>query len=405
MIDAPRSCTSNGAVSEPPPPARLPLPEGMQDLLPAEARTRRALIARLLEVIGRAGYMEIAPPLFEFTEVLERGMGDLDPRDVLRFVEPASGEVAALRPDMTPQIARVIATRLRAHPSPYRLAYEGTVLRRRSGRARTSRQIPQVGVELAGVGAPEGDLEALGLLEEALAYAGLEDFTLDLGHAGIVHALLRGLPEDLARRGAEALARKNESALEAFAVAAREVGAEAGRHAEVLAELARLHGQVNVLDRGAELVRGTPAAPSLDALRHVALEASRRGPARVTVDLGEVRGFAYYTGLIFHAYAEGPGEPVAAGGRYDALLARFGVPMDAVGFAIDLRALEWARRAAGCAEDHGERIVVVGPPDDARVLEARRRGLAAVAIADEGEARAYADAWGFSRVLPPGEEL
>ena len=181
----PRDTPSPDVPSIPPPRSlEHPLPGGMRDLLPEEARSRRALARRVLDRFALAGYALVTPPAFEFADVLERGLGTLDPADVLRFVEPESGEVAALRPDMTPQIARMIATRLHDRPPPFRLGYEGTVLRRRSGRARKHRQIPQVGVELAGVTGPDGDLELLALAEGALAAAGLERFTIDLGTPG-----------------------------------------------------------------------------------------------------------------------------------------------------------------------------------------------------------------------------
>jgi adenylosuccinate synthase len=166
-----------------PRPLDHPLPAGMRDLLPDEAASRRRLSRQLLESFALYGYVVVTPPVFEFAEVLERGLGTLAPADVLRFIEPESGEVAALRPDMTPQIARIVATRLRDRPPPFRLCYEGTVLRRRSGRARKHRQIPQVGVELAGVSAPDGDLELLALAADALRAAGLRQFTIDLGNA------------------------------------------------------------------------------------------------------------------------------------------------------------------------------------------------------------------------------
>ena len=114
----------------------------MRDLLPEEARRRRVLGRRVLAHFALHGYQLVTPPAFEFAEVLERGLGTLDPSDVLRFVEPESGEVAALRPDMTPQIARMVATRLEHEPRPIRLCYEGTVVRRRQGRARRHRQVP-----------------------------------------------------------------------------------------------------------------------------------------------------------------------------------------------------------------------------------------------------------------------
>src|SRR5258708_20119273 len=190
-----------------------PLPAGMRDLLPEEAAMRRTLARCVLDRFEVCGYSVGTPPVFEFAEVLERGLGTLDPADVLRFVEPESGEVAALRPDMTPQIARMIATRMRDRPLPIRLAYEGTVMRRRSGRARKHRQIPQVGVELAGTAALAGDLELLHLAGEAVSAAGLERFAIDVGDAGIVRGLLSELPRERQRPVSEALARKDEEGL------------------------------------------------------------------------------------------------------------------------------------------------------------------------------------------------
>jgi ATP phosphoribosyltransferase regulatory subunit len=366
-------------------PLEHPLPAGMRDLLPEEAAARRSLARRVLEVVTLHGYGLVTLPAFEFADVLERGLGTLDPSDVLRFVEPESGEVAALRPDMTPQIARVIATRLRDRPPPVRLAYEGTVVRRRSGRARKHRQIPQVGVELAGVPGPGGDLELLALAAGALRAAGLERFTLDLGDAGIVRALLAGrAPEEQAGLS-KALARKDEGA----------VGDA------TLTALLRLQGGRDAIVEGARLLARTPAADAVARLLAMFDAAVARGlGAHVQADLGEVRGFAYYTGPIFHAYAAGTGDAVLSGGRYDELLARFGCPMPAAGFAVDLDRLTEARQAAGAAAEREMRVVVVGTDDDARVAELRGRGVVAVAFAGSPEAaRAYARAWGFTHVM------
>jgi ATP phosphoribosyltransferase regulatory subunit len=371
----------------------------MRDLLPEEAAARRSLARRVLDVVTLHGYGLVTLPAFEFAEVLERGLGTLDPSDVLRFVEPESGEVAALRPDMTPQIARVIATRLLDRPPPVRLAYEGTVVRRRSGRARKHRQIPQVGIELAGVPGPGGDLELLALAAGALRAAGLERFTLDLGDAGIVRALLAGrAPEEQADLS-EALARKDEGAVKDATLAA----------------LLRLQGGRDAIVEGTRLLAGTPAADAVARLLAIFDAAVARGlGAHVQADLGEVRGFAYYTGPIFHAYAAGTGDALVSGGRYDELLARFGCPMPAAGFAVDLDRLTEARRAAGVPAEREMRVIVIVPPgagapgdkpgvgqdDDARVAELRGRGVVAVAFAGSPEAaRAYARSWGFTHVM------
>jgi ATP phosphoribosyltransferase regulatory subunit len=364
-----------------------PLPAGMRDLLPEEAAARRGLARQVLDAVSLHGYDLVTLPVFEFAEVLERGLGTLDPADVLRFVEPESGEIAALRPDMTPQIARVIATRLRDRPPPVRLAYEGTVVRRRSGRARKHRQIPQVGVELAGIAGPAGDLELLGLAVAAMHAAGLDRFTLDLGDAGIVRALVASMPGEQQRAVSEALARKDEAAVSD----------------PTLRALLRLQGGREALVEGTRLLASTPAAPAAARLLALFDAAVSRGlGAHVSVDLGEVRGFAYYTGTIFHAFAAGTSDAILSGGRYDELLARFGCPMPSAGFALDLDRAAEARRAARVPERVAMRVVVVGPADDPRLATLRGRGVCAVAVTTEPDALAHARAWGYTHLLPAG---
>jgi ATP phosphoribosyltransferase regulatory subunit len=381
-----------------------PLPAGMRDLLPHEARKRRSLARRVLEHFGLHGYHLVTPPAFEFAEVLERGLGALDPSDVLRFVEPESGEVAALRPDVTPQIARMVATRLSREPPPIRLCYEGTIVRRRQGRARRERQVPQAGVELYGLGALAGDVEIVDLAAGAVRAAGLEEFVIDVGHASIARSLTAGLPPPLAAAIASALERKDSFEIEARIREATDLPERVGR---ALLELSELHGggpgeiaAEALFARAEDLLGDTPARGPLLELRalYSALRA-RPGLADVLrLDLGVVRGLAYYTGAIFHVLAAGPGEPIAAGGRYDDLLARFDAPMPAVGFAIHLEALDWSRRAQGIADTTAPRLVVASGPG-ADELAAALRALGVSAVEHDGAlARPYAAAWGFSHV-------
>jgi ATP phosphoribosyltransferase regulatory subunit len=369
----------------------------MRDLLPEEAAARRALARKVLDRFVLHGYSVVTPPVFEFAEVLERGLGTLDPTDVLRFVEPESGEVAALRPDMTPQIARMIATRLRGRPAPIRLAYEGTVMRRRSGRARKQRQIPQVGVELAGTPGLEGDIELLALAGDALRATGLTTFAIDVGDAGVVRGLLADLPVQQQRVVSDALARKDE---EELAQACEVVGAS---HARVIRALPGLHGGRDALEEGVRLTSTTPAHEAAKRLLALFDAAVARGlGAHLTADLGEVRGLAYYTGTIFHVYAAGTGDAIGSGGRYDELLARFGWDLPAAGYALDLDRMAEALRAADLDESHRReppRVVVVGPPDSPRVRELRSRGTVAVAVAGRDAAMDWARAWGFSHVV------
>jgi ATP phosphoribosyltransferase regulatory subunit len=370
----------------------------MRDLLPPEAIQRRKLSRRLLDHFGLHGYALVTPPAFELADVLERGLGTLDPRDVLRFVEPESGEVAALRPDVTPQIARMAATRLADRPMPMRLCYEGTVLRRRQERARKHRQIPQAGVELLGMRGPDGDIEVMALAVSSARASGLSGFKLDLGHADIARAMMSEFPAQLAPAILDALARKDTGIL---ADLARGSGASSAAVA-ALCELPKLHGDASVWADAQRLLAATQAAPALAALRDLWDRAAESGLESVLlVDFGEVRGFAYYTGAIFHLLAEGPGEPIGSGGRYDDLLARFGAPMPAAGFALDLDNLSWALRMQGREETLEPRILVaLGVRSGAICAALRAAGLGCV-VAPEGDSELFAKAWGFSHVLRP----
>jgi ATP phosphoribosyltransferase regulatory subunit len=378
----------------------------MRDLLPEETRRRRALAHRVLDHFALHGYELVTPPAFELAEVLERGLGALDPSDVLRFVEPESGEVAALQPDMTPQIARMVATRLGREERPIRLCYEGTIVRRRQGRARRHRQVAQAGVELYGAPGMAGDLEVLELCASVVEILGLADAVIDVGHASIARALLEPLPAALAGEVTAALEEKDGARIE------RLLGGS--RAAHVLAALCDLHGGgpgdtpgEALFDRAAPLLAGTGAEAPLGELRSLWISA-RAAPelaSRVRLDLGEVRGFAYYTGVIFHVLARGPGEPIGAGGRYDDLLARFDAPMPAVGFALHLDSVAWAREAHGVSDDAPPRVVVAW---SAGSHEAARRAVVALRACDvaaivhpEDSAASYASAWRFSHLCTP----
>lgn len=374
-------------------PASLehPLPAGLRDLLPEEAASRRRIGRAALDRFALHGYRVVTPPAFELADVVERGLGRLTASDVLRFIEPESGEVVVLRPDMTPQIARIVATRLRGHAPPYRLAYEGTVVRRRIGRAKKHRQIAQVGVELCGVAGGEGDVELLALAVDAVRATGLRSFTIELADAGIVRELLAGASPLQSEAVASALARKDDTLLaEATAGLADE-----GR----LRALAQLHGGRDALVEARSLLAGTPAAPAVTRLLALFDAATARGlGAHLAADAGEVRGLAYYTGTIFSLYASGPGDAFGAGGRYDELLSRFGRAMPAAGFGLDVDALAVALGAAAVAAAEAAGVVVLGPPDDPRLAALRALGVAAVAIEGLEAARAYARSWQLALV-------
>jgi ATP phosphoribosyltransferase regulatory subunit len=388
----------------------LRLPTGMRDFAPRAAASRRRIAETLLEVFERWGFARVITPAFEYEETLALGLGGAGRAAAIRFVEPASGQVVALRPDITPQIARLIATRFRDEPGAVRLSYEGTVVRlERAGKGQ--RELIQAGVELAGVGSPAGDVEVIALAVAALRAAGLPRPTIDLGHLGLAREIMEALalPDAIVAEARRRIAKRDAAGLEEILREARGP-ASAVRFAALLPGLT---GSPRVLDRAGKSAPTAGIKRALADLRAIveSIEA-REVDATLHVELGEVRGFDYYTGVRFQGFVPGAPDAVLAGGRYDDLLGRYGRPSPAVGFAIDVEAAagalekgdddappELANGAAG--------VLVTGPLAAASEAadELRRRGKRAVADLSglTGAALdAYARRWGFTEVVRAG---
>ncbi|MDB4958758.1 MAG: histidyl-tRNA synthetase 2 [Myxococcales bacterium] len=283
--------------------------------------------------------------MFECADVLERGLGAGAKAAAIRFVEPGTGEIVALRPDITPQIARVIATRMTDVVGPIRVCYEGSVTRLAVELGQ--REILQAGIELVDSGEPDGDAEVLAVAAAALAEIELPGVRLDIGHVAPAAFVLGSAPDADARAAvAASLARKDRAGLRA---AARVLPSAVAPLAEALATL--WGPAAATLDRAAALPWPPHVLDALARLRAVlAMFGELAEPApQVTIDLGDLRGFDYYTGARFAAYAAGAPDAVLRGGRYDELLGRYGRPARATGFAIDLEAVAEAQGSIGVA--------------------------------------------------------
>jgi ATP phosphoribosyltransferase regulatory subunit len=380
----------------------------VRDFLPRAAARRRALAATALAHFERWGYQPIITPQFECADVLERGLGPDGRRSALRFVEPESGEVVALRPDITPQVARIAATRMGDIEGPLRLCYQGAVIRQTDG-ARGQREILQAGVELLGAGEPHGDGEIVALAAELLLEIGLEPCRLEVGHIGLARALRAGVEDpELRAELEERLARRDVSGAERLAA----------RLEEPLAGLARaLPRLAGSPDRVAALAEAAGVAalvaPVLADIEAVLAAAAEQAPAAMaaietSIDLGEVRGFPYYTGIRIAGWVGGAGGPVLVGGRYDQLVERYGGDRRATGFALDVEATAEAAASAGVALPFEDGVLVAAGAagrDRARQLAAalRRRGHRAAlelgGLRGRRRLRRYADQAGFAAVL------
>jgi ATP phosphoribosyltransferase regulatory subunit len=352
------------------PPTQLP--KGARIYLPDEARRKRHVESRLLDVFARWGYREIVTPTFEFFEVLSVGTDPAVQEDMFKMVDRETGRLLALRADITPQIARIVATRLREEPKPLRLGYVTNVFRYDEPQLAHYREFYQAGVELIGLDKPEAEVEVLAMTVEALSALGLKGFQIDVGHPDFFRGLMEetAATDEQAREVRAALGRKDLAELEKRV---EELDAPAPV-AEALLELPSLFGRAEVLERAAALARTPRAARALANLTEVYRLLGIYGLAdAVLLDLGEVRGFDYYSGMYFETYVSDFGASVAAGGRYDQMLGRFGYECPAVGFAFDVA------RALSVMEAQGVAVPLPGP--DVFIVDSTRDKTAALSLA------------------------
>ena len=316
---------------------RWQLPDGVEEVLPAQAASVERLRRELLDLYRSWGYQLVIPPLMEFTESLLIGLGqDLDLL-TFKLTDQLSGRTMGVRADITPQVARIDAHSL-AEPGVTRLCYAGSTLHTRPKSLMASRSPIQLGAELYGDNSLAADVEIVRLMLATLEAAGLTDITLDLGHVGIYEAVLAkaGLSEEQEKTVFDALQRKSVPDLK---LALAEVEPDA---AALIIGLVDLHGDETVLARARELfAEQAPAAlAAVDALQEVATDIRRQRPGLdIYFDLAELRGYHYHTSIVFAAYVPGHGQALANGGRYNDVGAVFGRARPATGFATDLKAL------------------------------------------------------------------
>lgn len=341
------------------------LPEGIEELLPDEARHLESLRRELLDLFAAWGYELVIPPFIDYLDSLLTGTGkDLDLK-TFKLTDQLSGRQLGIRADMTPQVARIDSHRL-GRDGPSRLCYLGTVLHTLADGFAGTRSPMQVGAELYGHGGPESDVEVLLLTLATLERVGVRDIYLDLGHVHIFRGLARQAGLDRAQELAlfDALQRK---AIPEVRTLVDELGIEAPV-AGMLCRLAELNGGDDVIPAAREVLAGAAqdVRDALDYLERVA-EAfkSRRPDVPVHYDLAELRAYQYQTGIVFAAFVMGEGTEIARGGRYDDIGKAFGRARPATGFSADLRTL---LRLAGSTPAEPAEAVLAPWDADPRLL-------------------------------------
>jgi ATP phosphoribosyltransferase regulatory subunit len=316
------------------------IPSGTRDVLPDEMRELRAMTDRIHAVFMQAGYGEVYTPALEYEETFTRE--DRQPAHSVAWANrPAyrvfdeHGNVLVLRPDMTIPIARLVATRYAHAEPPLRFCYFAHAYRGVRPQRGQSRELLQAGVELVGAPGPEGTAEILSVLCSTLDAAGLQTYRVGVGDASLYPELLAsvGVAEDAREQILRALARGDFVEVERE-IEKLELG---GEESELLLRVPRIRG-------GAEMLAGLtgPLERAVTGMRALHELLAPSVAQRLIFDLGLVRSLGYYTGAVFQVYDPAYGVPIGSGGRYDELLAAFGRPLPAVGFALNVERLHIA---------------------------------------------------------------
>ncbi|MBI5682584.1 MAG: ATP phosphoribosyltransferase regulatory subunit [Deltaproteobacteria bacterium] len=315
----------------------ISLPQGVRDILPEEAEKARHVEDAVISVFEKNGFKQVITPLLEYLDVVLLGLGAELKDKIFKFVESVSGKIIAIRPDITPQVARMVAARMKDYPLPLKLCYNENIVRYDDLRAGTPVELRQIGAEYIGEDSSKADAEIISTAIEAMKKTKVMGFKIDIGHIGF----FKGLMEDIkANKSIEKSIRrsvliKDSSSLKEILSSVKDSDSK-----RIIAELPFMFGGKEVIGRVKPLVKAESARKALDDIAKVIeILKKRKMEQYVTVDLGEVRGFDYYTGIIFEGFAKGVGKALLRGGRYDNLLGKYGYPCPATGFAINIESV------------------------------------------------------------------
>lgn len=309
-------------------------PAGFRDVLAQEAAERERISAAVRDLFSSRGYAPIETPTLEVMDVMRAG-GHMTGVPFKFF--DSQGDLLAMRPDVTLQVARMCATRLAGQPGPFRFRYQQRVFRETEGQMRAAaREVTQIGIECIGPSGAEGDAEVLQLFCEALETAGVRDFTISVATVGVLRALLAASGADAAwaEQVLDAFHASNFVELDLLTGAGCPVPPV---FAQALRALPRIRGGREAIEEARALVAPLGCEDGLDELSGMCdlLDAAGVG-GRVRIDFSVMSSFDYYTGMVFEAYAPGLGSPLGSGGRYDNMVGAYGEDRPAAGFAFFL---------------------------------------------------------------------
>lgn len=313
------------------------IPEGVQDYLPGECYNKRKIEDCIRNIFFYSGYEEIETPAFEYLDVFNGDIINIEQEKMYKIVE-AGSRILVMRPDLTMPIARIAATKLKKSTLPLRLSYISSVYRYEELEIDKQREIPQAGIELLGVAHPEADAEVISIAIQIFMKLGLSGFQIDIGQVDFFKGLIE--ESNIEAGAAEELRvmidQKNILGLKTYLQTIN----ISDKLKDILLKLPQLYGGVEVLEEAMKLTQNPRCIEAVRNIYQVYEVIKAYGLEKyISFDLGMVQSLNYYTGVIFRGISKNMGFPLCGGGRYDNLLPEFGYDIPATGFAIGIKRL------------------------------------------------------------------
>ncbi|MBQ7479625.1 MAG: ATP phosphoribosyltransferase regulatory subunit [Selenomonadaceae bacterium] len=335
----------------------LEIPYGTRDFLPDEAAGKRVIENQMAELFAKWGYHEVVTPTIEYLDTLTMGNGrSLEPH-MFKFFDK-NNRTVALRHEMTTPIARLVASRLKEAPMPLKLSYISNVYRYEQTQTGRQCEFYQAGVELMGSSSASADAEVIALAIRGLLCSGLKDFKICLGQVEFVNGVMEQyqLPDGKREKIRRSIEERNLVGLETL-VDSLDLPLNAK---DILKRIPLLHGDGSMLKEAYGIALNAQSRRALDNLSEIFALLECYGVGQyVTFDLGIIRDFNYYTGMVFEAYTPGLGFPLCGGGRYDHMLSDFGNACPATGFAIGIERILLALERQGIGKPEFPKDVFV----------------------------------------------
>ncbi len=311
----------------------LHTPEGVRDIYGEECIIKERTENAIKNCIKKYGYEQIKTPTFEYFDIFNSERGTVSSRDMYKFID-RDGETLVLRPDITPEVARCIAKYFCDETLPVRLFYEGNIFINNSGYMGKLKEFTQIGVENVNSCGADADSEVIALMIDSLNAAGLNEFQVEIGNADFFRGICAeaGFSDSETAEMRDLIETKNIFGVHEL-LEEKNIDPELKN---ILSDLPLEFGTIDFVKDIKSKIKNETAISALDRILDVYEKLSAYGfESHVTVDLGMLTHYDYYTGIVFKAYTHKMGEAIAGGGRYDKLLSQFGKPAPAIGFAIN----------------------------------------------------------------------